>query len=269
MTTTVVSPRLTALSCAALALGLALTGCGSPAAPNAEASSQSVTMSPSATTASPSSASTASSTSTTAPAADLATFAFTSQKLSLRYPKAWTVNPSSHPAQGGAVESAAFTDPSGKLLFTVILNFTGYDVGTPVQRTVIESGPLPGLASGAWTPPLQYAFFAEVPTGGPGATGAAGGAATAGAICTLKVVNEVPPDGPGTLRGLPPQGPPQPGVPPTGPSQYGPGWNGPYFLSVELGPQVETCGTADAARSWWASPEGQQIKAAVTSLAAG
>jgi hypothetical protein len=178
----------------------------------------------------------------------------------VRYPKEWTADSATQERGGPRTsEYVNFKDASGKGLLTISLDFTGYDFGWPVQRTVIESGDLPGLAAGGWTPPLKYAFFAEESTGGM----------AAGAYCTLKVVNEVPPDGPGMLRGLPPQSPPTPGVAPSGPEQYGPGWNGPYFISVELSGSVELCGSVAGARTWWASPEGQQVKAVATSLTAG
>jgi hypothetical protein len=145
-------------------------------------------------------------------------------------------------------ESAAFRDAAGKTVLTVMINATSYDVGWPVQRTVIESGALPGLAAGGWSPALQYSFFAEEPTGGGGP----------GTLCTLKLSGEVPANGPGTLRGLPQGGPVQ-----------GPGPGGAYLPIVELGPEVEKCGSADGARAWWASPEGRQVKAMVLSMTAG
>lgn len=249
MYTTQLRRSQVALSAAALAMGLALAGCGSTAAPSAQPSSQSATPAPSSATPTP----------TPTPTADLAAFTFTSQKLSLRYPKAWTVE-SKVFDQGHKYETATFKDSSGKSLFSVIIDFSSYDVGTPVERTVIDSGAVPGLAGGAWSPPLKYAFFAETPSGG---------GTSAGAYCTLKLVTEVPPDGPGTLRGLAPMPSPTPGVQGPISTAYGPAWPGPYFISVELGPEVEKCASVDGARQWWASAEGQQVKAAVASLAAG
>lgn len=211
-----------ALSAAALAMGLALAGCGSAAAPSAAPGSRSATPAPGPASASP--------TAPTTPAADLVTFTFTSQKLSLRYPKTWTAE-SKVFDQGRKYEAATFKDASGKLVFSGIIDFTGYDVGWPVQRTVIDSGAVPGLAGGPWNPSPKYAFFAEEP--------ASGGSGGPGTLCTLKLVTEVPADGPGTLRGLKPV------------------------------PEAEKCASVDGARQWWASAEGQQVKAAAASLTAG
>ncbi|MBT2513852.1 hypothetical protein [Arthrobacter sp. ISL-30] len=145
-------------------------------------------------------------------------------------------------------ESAAFKDASGKLLFTVFINASTYDCGWPVKRNVVESGDVPGLVSGGWSPVYHYALYAEEPAGGSGP----------GTICTLALVRAVPVDGPGMLRGLPEGGPM--------PAET---WTGPYFIAVELGPDVEKCGSVADAKAWWASSEGQQIKAAVASLTAG
>lgn len=242
-----------------LALAAGLTGCGSgtPAAPQATAGGGSPSSSAAAATAAAAAttAGTAAAASSAPPTAtaDLSTFTFTTQKLSLRYPAEWTVEAKTFPRGPVMGESAEFRDAAGKAVLTVMINATSYDVGWPVQRTVIESAALPGLAAGGWSPALQYSFFAEEPTGGGGL----------GALCTLKLSGEVPANGPGTLRGLPQGGPAQ-----GGPAQ-GPGPGGPYLPGVELGPEVEKCGSVDGARAWWASPEGRQVKAMLLSLTAG
>ncbi|GAB3270145.1 hypothetical protein GCM10027449_04910 [Sinomonas notoginsengisoli] len=241
MTTTARSGRSVAFSCAALALGLVLTGCGSTAAPSAQPSSQSAIAAPQSATAAPQSP-------TPSPTADLATFTFTSQKLSFRHPATWTGERVVHGDVPRKVEYVPLKDAAGKVVVTVLVNFTSYDVGVPVQRTVLESGALPGLSGGGLSPPLQYALLFEQPTGG----GASGG------ICTLKVGQSVPADGAGVLRGLPP----------SGPTPADPASKAPYGVFVELGPDVEKCGSADHAKAWWASSEGQQVKALVLSLTA-
>ncbi|WP_413250113.1 hypothetical protein [Sinomonas flava] len=232
-------PARTAAALAAFGIVLALSGC---AAVSGDGSA-----SPTATAAETRTAAATPSAPPTA-TADLSTFTFTTQKLSLRHPAGWTVEAKAFPRGPVTGESAAFRDAAGKTVLTVMINATSYDVGWPVQRTVIESGALPGLAAGGWSPALQYSFFAEEPVGGGGP----------GTLCTLKLSGEVPANGPGTLRGLPPGGPVQ-----------GPGPGGSYLPVVELGPEVEKCGSVDGAMTWWASPEGRRVKATVLSLTAG
>ncbi|WP_430297834.1 hypothetical protein [Sinomonas sp. B1-1] len=229
----------TAAVLAAFGIVLALSGCA--------AVSGAGSASPTATAAETRTAAAASAAPPTA-TADLSTFTFTTQKLSLRYLAEWTVEAKAFPRGPVMGESAEFRDAAGKTVLTVMINATSYDVGWPVQWTVIESGALPGMAAGGWSPALQYSFFAEEPAGGGGP----------GTLCTLKLSGEVPANGPGTLRGLPQGGPAQ-----------GPGPGGPYLPVVELGPEVEKCGSVDGARAWWASRSGLQVKAMVLSLAAG
>ena len=226
------------LPAAGLAFALALSGCGSgaPAAGPASASPP------------PSSSSAPSDTAPTAtPSAETKTFAFTTQKLSLRYPAAWTAESRTSPRGPITGEFVMFKDAKGRTLFTVDVGFSSYDYGWPVRRTVVESGAVPGLSQAGWTPPYQFAFYAEEPLSGPGT----------GTVCTLALVREVPPDGPGMLRGLPT------GEPTAVPSS----WTGP-FLGVELSEDIEKCGDVAAARAWWTSQEGQQFKAVLLSLAA-
>ncbi|MDQ4491939.1 hypothetical protein RBS60_17195 [Sinomonas sp. ASV486] len=229
---------------AALALAAALAACGAP-----QASPQTTTQG----TAPPSSATasaTPTPTPTPTPTENLATFSFTTQKLSLRYPSGWIVDAKTYAGMGGTGESAAFKDASGKPVVTVQINSGAYDVGWPVQRTVIESGALPGLAAGGFAG-YQYAYFAEVPqpAGGPGT------------VCWLRISSQVPSDGAGVAGGLPPGGPV-----PVGPGAVQP----PYFITVWLGGEdLNKCGSVDNAKAWWASKEGQQVRSAVLSLTAG
>lgn len=226
------------LPAAGLAFALALSGCGSgvPVAGPASASRP------------PSSSPAPSATAPTAtPSAETKTFAFTTQRLSLRYPAAWTAESRTSPRGPITGEFVTFEDATGRTLFTVASGFSSYDYGWPVRRTVIESGAVPGLSQVGWTPAYKYAFYAEEPLSGPGS----------GTVCTLALVREVPPDGVGMLRGLPT------GEPTAVPSS----WTGP-FLGVELSQDIEKCGDVAAGRAWWASQEGQQFKAVLLSLSA-
>lgn len=230
------------LPAAGLAVALALSGCGSGAP---EAGPAPVSRPPSSSPAP--SASPSATAATVIPSAETKTFAFTTQKLSLRYPAAWTAESRTSPRGPVMGEFVTFKDAKGRTLFTVASGFSSYDYGWPVRRTVIESGPVPGLSPAGWTPAYQFAFYAEEPLSGPGP----------GTVCTLALVREVPPDGPGMLRGQPT------GEPTAVPSS----WTGP-FLGVELSQDIEKCGDVAAAKAWWASREGQQFKAVVLSLKA-
>lgn len=239
----------------AVSAALALAGCGQQATgPQATGTTGTTTPSASAipTTASP--------TPTPTPTENLATFSFTTQKLSLRYPASWTVDAKTYPGMGGVGESAAFKDASGKPVVTVQINSGAYDVGWPVQRTVIESGALPGLGAGGF-PGAQYAYFAEVSTPGP----------VPGTVCWLRISSQVPSDGPGIAGGYPPGGPVPLGPGPTSPAPVGSGdVQPPYYLGVWLGGEdLNRCGSVDNAKAWWASKEGQQVRSAVLSLTAG
>jgi hypothetical protein len=105
----------------------------------------------------------------------------------------WTAESRASPRGPITGEFVTFKDAKGRTLFTVDVGYSSYDYGWPVRRTVVESGAVPGLSQAGWTPPYQFAFYAEEPLSGPGT----------GTVCTLALVREVPPDGPGMLRGLP------------------------------------------------------------------
>jgi hypothetical protein len=229
---------------AALMLTAALAACGMPqAAPGTLPSGSPVTGTVSETPTPISSV-------TAAPTAETKAFSFTTEKLSLRYPKEWTVKTNTFPFGPVTAETAAFSDAEGKAILTVSLNASTYDYAWPVQRTVIESGEIPGLASGDWNPAMKYAFYVEEPQG-------AGGP---GAVCTASVLRNVPKDGPGQLRGLPVEGPtPVPSPTPEDQSM-------PYFIGFELAQDVEKCGSVAGAKTWWESMEGQQAKAVLLSL---
>lgn len=237
---------------AGLVLAAVLAGCGAPqagsevtSAGSPPAGSPTLPVTSTATKPAPS-------TEPPAVLADTKAFSFTTKQLSLRYPAEWTVKSSSFPYGTVTAETAAFTDAAGKALLTVGVNVSTYDVAWPVQRTVIESGELRGLAPGGWAPALKYAYYVEEAQGGGGP----------GAICTVSVLQEVPKDGPGQLRGLPLEGPtPVPSPMPKDQSM-------PYFIGFELGQETEKCGSVAGAKAWWASAEGQQLKAVLLSLTA-
>ncbi|OFI37612.1 hypothetical protein BIU82_06930 [Arthrobacter sp. SW1] len=240
----------TSLRLAAAGAGLMLTAvlaaCGMPQAAPGTAPSGSPVIGTVSETPTPAPSVTA------APTAESKAFTFTTEKLSLRYPKEWTVKTDTFPFGTVTAETAAFTDAAGKAVLAVSINSSTYDYAWPVQRTVIESGALPGLASGDWNPPMKYAFYVEEPQspGGPGA------------VCTASVLQKVPNDGLGQLRGLPVEGPtPVPSPMPEDQSM-------PYFIGFELAAEVEKCGSVAGAKAWWASAQGQQAKAVLLSLTA-
>jgi hypothetical protein len=164
----------------------------------------------------------------------LATFTFPDGRTSFSYPASWTVDV--FHAAGAQPTSATATvkDPAGRRMATVYIGQVTDAVTTPVVRTVYESTPVPGLA--ALPAPAAHASWYRDDAGGVPAyrLHLTAGPAASGEGMSLD----------GIIRA------------------------GADVLVAEVVWDSPTPFASDAAaQAWYASREGQQVKAVLTSIA--
>lgn len=148
------------LTAAAAALALALTGCGALASQGAATPPASASSSDSPAAASqpgetaaaatqPSSASapSAGDPAATAPAAALATFTFPGGGVSFDHPQDWTVDGFHSADATVTTATATVKNADGRTMAAVYVGAIGDVVASDVERTVYETVPVPGLAS--------------------------------------------------------------------------------------------------------------------------
>ena len=149
------------LTLAAAALALALTGCGAMAAqngggpagpPSSTAAAASQPSSSAEGASQPSSSAQAPAPgagehAATAPAAELATFTFPGGRTSFDHPKDWTVDGFHSADAAVTTATATVKNADGRTMATVYVGAIGDVVAGNVERTVYETLPVPGLAS--------------------------------------------------------------------------------------------------------------------------
>lgn len=129
----------------ALALTLALAGCGSTTTPTSLESTAAPAGPPSTNALS-------------APAAQTQLFAFPDGRTSFRHPAGWTVD-LVHAPEGGTA-TATVASPDGALKLAVFVGRITDAVTGPVTRTVLDEAPVPGLAQQP-APAAHYAFYLD------------------------------------------------------------------------------------------------------------
>lgn len=170
---------------------------------------------------------------------------FTSHPLSFRYPADWSVASEVRPRgpSGEVRETATVSDAAGRGLLDIFVNWAPQDVGAEVTRAVLDAEPVPGLASAA-VRPGYYAFYAET------AAGAGPGSEAVSYFLTLSPGRPV--DGAGQRHGGP--------LDSTVPMAAG------YSVAADANAGLLHFRDASEALAWLASPEGQTLKAILTSL---
>ncbi|WP_077490726.1 hypothetical protein [Sinomonas mesophila] len=160
------------LTLAAAALALALTGCGEVASQGA--ATQAPSAQPSATSAAPASPAPSSATdasrpaatatgeapASTAPSAALSTFTFPGGRFSFDHPQDWTVEGFHSVDAPVTTVTATVKDPAGRTMATVYIGGLADMVAGGGSRTVYESVPVPGLAS-LPAPQAHVSWFRE------------------------------------------------------------------------------------------------------------
>ncbi|MGY3566226.1 hypothetical protein [Sinomonas sp. RB5] len=172
---------------------------------------------------------------------------FTSHPLSFRYPSDWSVAAEVRPiGPGGEVrETATVVDRAGRRLLDVFVNWAPQDVGTEVTRAVLDAEPVPGLGSAA-VRPGYYAFYAETEAGAVGPDRAPA------VTYSMTLSPGRPLDGPGQRHGSPFDST----------VQIAAG----YSVGADASADLMTFRDAAEALRWLGSPEGQRLKAILTSL---
>lgn len=164
----------------------------------------------------------------------LATFTFPDGRTSFSYPAPWTVDV--FHAAGAQATSATATvkDPAGRRMATVYIGQVTDAVTTPAVRTVYESTPVPGLA--ALPAPAAHVSWYRDDSGGASAyrLHLTAGPAAAGEGMSLD----------GIIRA-----------------------GGGVLVAEVVWDSPTPFASEEAAEAWYASQEGQQVRALLTSIA--